>query len=332
MKIKDLPFDLKLHSLSKVMPTIYEEILGIVRRNHSRITSDVRTKISKIVDEFYGELEVNEEDTSKIPIRIDFNVWNSSPESHIGEVHTDGQSFASTKLILFKSQWSRSFAHGADSLISICALVDKILQPEEKITEINQVSWKKPMQSNISMLATSSQLSPEQMPGELAVEGSFSTSTNRNIYFYGVQDQTDPILYRAIRNPNVDIIQDFSFSDSHCYRAIVGTNDVHTTYIPSTLVELVTLAVDSSFNIQFGTRELALLASISSVRTPANFSDFVSQRPKIEVKFDIFNSKEGKSGMTLMPFDFSVSGEEGTGLFAFTTCSGVSNKVCVNHY
>lgn len=336
MKFRDLPRQIKIPLAQACLAEVPIELRDVVSRLEKDTTVEsLCVEVEKVVDRLYGDTDVDIHCTE-----VDNNsdsYLNTISKRHnrdiIEDIKTDGKSFVSGKLVLSKSDWSREFAHGADSLVQIHALIEEILASGEKITLIRDISWKKPMQSNIRMVAYDRQLNPEEIPHDITVEGSFKTSNNRTIYFYGVQDQSDPITMSQAVNPYAILKEKINFfsriidSNNHEYSIGSIDYDLPARIVPATIAELLTIAVSSSFSRQFGDRDLALAASISSVVIPEDYRSFAARTPKIKCRFNTGKTRQGKSGMSLIPCEFSIDGVEGTALMAVTRDKSIAMKV-----
>lgn len=227
----------------------------------------------------------------------------------------------------FKSGWSKKFVHGPDTMIPVTLLAEKILKPGEKLARIERISWRKPITNNAKLYLLEGK--PEQVmeEGSDLFDGTLITTTGRTLHFAAKEKEDSPVTQNAVSNP----LAQSAFCDCEdCYKRygdvhIFGlkkleniqiSSDGFYPFFPSTLCEIITLALhsvcekDQSLGKEIS---LKLLGGINNLELPETDEQLFPEGGELVIFMKPGAAKKGKSGFTIVPFEFKFPHQKGTG-------------------
>ncbi|MFA6992375.1 MAG: hypothetical protein WC269_03800 [Candidatus Gracilibacteria bacterium] len=231
--------------------------------------------------------------------------------------------FATADLNLFFS-WARSLVHGSDSLISITNLVTKILRKGEELSILKEVSWRKPMRTNITAAVYGKDIDFKLLTDleRYCVTGKFLTTEGRVLSFMGTENQNRPIKEeRFPKNPfAAAMTEGISYHDDDSEFQLMlrlrSMEDVFARRIESipglnvaTLVELITILVSCSVQIvpelgEAARRGAAIqMASVNGIPLHQDIKNLCGD---IRLGVDMEKAKTGKTGAKIIPFRCAI--------------------------
>ncbi len=128
------------------------------------------------------------------------------------EVHTVEPNLWQADTNLFTSQWSSSFAHGADTLLPAGLMLEKIFGKDEKLVTIDSLRWQKLIRENMLFTASTTPFDSKQTESSL-MTASFTTNQGRKLHVRGDGNGKE-IQGIAPRNPVAEKL--FSRSPDQC--------------------------------------------------------------------------------------------------------------------
>lgn len=270
------------------------------------------------------------------------------------EIETDGKTYARGEAPLFFTDLTRSFAHGADTIIFPAAFAEKILQPGERLTLLQEVTWKRPMKHSLYIEVREGDPLEKSKLDQCDMYGSFATSSGRVLNFSAIRDESKPIINKGKTNPYAERImcicnECFQSKEANSFEFHMGNNNMPDEAFDdleesqalkvATLLELLSKATAlASANHQAKTGSalcrLKLMGGVRNLPIPANMRVFfgktlIQTEKKLTVRLLDDQQRPGKSGMAIMPFEFQFPHQTdmGTGIIAQTN----SNELIDRH-
>ncbi|MBI2464401.1 hypothetical protein HYV57_05590 [Candidatus Peregrinibacteria bacterium] len=337
--------------------------LAEIRRIHQLVQEEIDAIFRQISVPIRANTDLcfcdaNMPDSTSKPCHDD--VWENIP-SLVCDVITDGQTSASCNTALFYTPWSNSFVHGSDSLLAVTELIRHLLQPSEAIHLMRRFTWRKPLQSNLTLSASSHDNKapslfkktrnivknrlgtqhPIPNAQDIALDGEFVTNQGRIIRVVGrlnnnaITNTThrNPFAHNTLCNcpnccqrPSSDV---YSFAlhpptAEGCFDTFAQSSPVSL----STLVEILTIALS---HIRLDSAEstvLRLLGGVNNLELPSNMSDLFKDDSRLEVKLNTPHTRLGKSGLQIIPFtyQFSHQSQPASGIIACTTSDEITSR------
>lgn len=295
----------------------------------------IRRQIQEILDKGHNKSAVDLLNLRELKKTLKQANEDAADENCLRNIETDGRTFAGGYAILTLTPWSNSFAHGSDTLVPITELVSKVLQPGEKLSTLDRVTWHKPIRTDIMIRASTSPL-PE---GEYVCDGEFSTDQGRKIFF-GCNTTEHNIRYEMPNNQYANNAvrsiyeeNDGSFTITlyptwEIYKAQLNENPSITI---STILEIMTIALDIASK-QNKTKDISrascsLVGGFRNVQMPPDIWERLSKNPKLHLKIDK-KPQEGRSGFSLYRFEcqFADLTQKGSGILAITYSQETANR------
>lgn len=258
-------------------------------------------------------------------------------------VHTDGRNFATADASMFTTPWSREFVHGADSALHIGDLASKILSPAERLTGIDRITWRKPVTTNLQLAVYARAFDKTMDMSPYSVDGELHTSEGRRLTFLGMAiPDTEIDLHMSESNPFAQLaicpcpncktqrgeLATYRVHDLHpSMKAVLDKDE---SLKMSTLLEMLTMGVAHS-QMASDPRDkrnlLKLLAGVNGLVLPQTWDELRDGKLYVELHHDA--AKIGRSGMTLIPFEYRFPHMRKTesGLVAATESITCAEKV-----
>lgn len=123
------------------------------------------------------------------------NVANDS----LGESHEVASGVWKADTELFTSEWSSSFAHGADTLLPVGLMFERLLQKGERLMKIDSLRWQKLICENMQFTARLTPFSKKETESSLMTVA-LTTDQGRMMYLKGDGNGKN-LRGRASRNP-----------------------------------------------------------------------------------------------------------------------------------
>jgi|CXWL01.1.fsa_nt_gi hypothetical protein len=257
-----------------------------------------------------------------------FQVLNPSEDLRILEI--SGHNSARAEVGFFRTPWSPNFVHGPDTMIFVTKLAEKILKPGESICALERVTWKKPIANNAILTISEIESSPFSVENGCLFDGTLSTNLGRKLHFTSKERQGSTVQ-KVVANSNPYAKQVFcscpdcykSYGDVHIFDLKPPTADTQP-YLLSTLCEIVTLALSKICHPDMSKERLdsmRLLGGIKNLELPSSAEAVFPPGGKLHVLIKPVEKKTGKSGMTLMPFEFRFPHQDqnsGSGIMAIS--------------
>lgn len=230
--------------------------------------------------------------------------------SLLKDVETDGVTHAEGTLKLFVSDWCRSFAHGADTVMHIHKLAERLLQDGESIVRVNRIRWNKPMTTNLRMSVIDASSDKVVIEGDPVSEGEFVTSDGRLLKFKGIEVPSEPInsyqpatsLASLIKSPYPTMTE----NEREYFVPPIQCSGISRSDFVSVYFDILTNAAAKSLREIVGQSSLALAASFESVDLPASPDDLFDGSKSITCRFLFDQQKVGKTGMLIIPVEFDT--------------------------
>lgn len=228
--------------------------------------------------------------------------------------------------LFFNMMRSPYFSHWADNLAPIISLAEKILKGNEKIEEIKEIRFLKPIKNNVNVFVFEEGYEDENFKKEEAsIIGKLSTSNGRILKFIVIQRNNDPIkdIRRANaindtieKNTKIEKIWDWSWqvnienSNFEDMRKILEQNIIlaHSVLVDSISVILADIFKENLLPEKME-NQLALdlyLVKLENLPIKSNVFDLLSQW--IEVK--PITSKSISSDVIFYTFEIKTSSSE----------------------
>lgn len=273
-------------------------------------------------DSYVGEMTDREEDP--------FEVY---AENVLSGLETDHNTFASAKVNLFRGGWSKHFAHGADTMMPVAILAEKVLGKGERIAVLEKVKFLKPIKTNLNVIIINGTDASRMKPkGEVVLEGSFVTNSGRKLNFIGVDDPKSPITREGEKNSLPDYFSSkFEGGDEKSgFRFAVGlpseADDFawsgairdfnkkmgHQALALSTLIDLVTIITSRA--VDMSNSRLRVVASVENLVLPENLEKFFSGfwgrgGTTLKIRQLPDEKKITKTGFELTPVEFKFGNQ-----------------------
>jgi hypothetical protein len=230
--------------------------------------------------------------------------------SLLKDVETDGRTHAEGTLKLFVSDWCRSFAHGADTVMHIHKLAERLLQDGESIVRVDRIRWNKPMTTNLRMSVIDSSSENVEINGEPVSEGEFVTSDGRLLKFKGIEVPSEPINSYQPATPLAGLIKSpyptMTENEREYLVPRILCQEIPRSDFVSVYFDILTNAAAKSLREIVGQSSLALAASFESVDLPVSPDDLFDGSKSITCRFLFDQQKVGKTGMLIIPVEFDT--------------------------
>lgn len=225
--------------------------------------------------------------------------------------------YASCEAEMFVCPTSRDFVHGPIAAYYATRLVERLLGPDEWLTEILSIRWKKPIINNLRLVVYDKAYPHSHTTEEVCIEGSFHTNEGRVLLFYGVEIASSPIVNETGYNTyTMNMLIPFHFSPNringifHILLNPIGAAasdsrlDQSKPLIIYTLLDVLSLGI-LNIRKQENGENRCLLGSVKHFRLKKGFDTQVKSGLDLEIRtYDHRIRWSQHSGLCIVPFEF----------------------------
>jgi len=339
------PFSEAIRSI--IIPLL-DRLEQLEAENKATEATEIRTRIQK-----YMALILKGDDTISLLAMVDNGLKAPSKPSfsctqengtsmNLFNIETNRKNFATAETKMFLTEWSNDFVHGPDSVLFVAKLADEILQHREEILNVPRITWKKPISGNLTLTVCDTDSTRPEKDQDVVMDGEFLTTEGRELAFWGKNIRGSKVDTLAPRNPyakaifydsplfipGISGLRSFNLMESPA--EMIDLLDSSKPLLLATLMEIITIAL---FHANEGLSDgevLKLLGGIKNLHLPRKISDIFEDRSQLDIELLENQSRQGRSGMTLIPFKFRFAHQKtfSTGVMARTSSVTLARVKC----
>lgn len=247
----------------------------------------------------------------------------------LNDVETDKETFVRGTAEMFLTEWSDKLVHGPDSISFPILLAEaNLLKPDERISELKRVTWRKPMRNNVTFAIYARAFEKKPTGADrYCMEGEFGTSEGRTLTFFGIEND-QPVARRAERNPYARSIfcrcndcHKKNGDSSHTFNLettlppdILDVMKSSSAITAATLLEIITYALVTAGIEQNAHGELTghggLLGRVSDLSIPSDIEDILRKGHVLEIRSKGRKIRTGQHGLSLQSFEYKFPHQE----------------------
>lgn len=256
-------------------------------------------------------------------LKKNINSVEIGPKNLLQHIKVQGTTHVEAETNFFKTEWSADFVHGPDTLMFILELAKSILQPGEKITEINRITFRRPITHNVRLIIedVSSPVAPGTLDGVL-IDGELVTSrSGRVLRFFAKKIPDSPVQSQIEVNPFAQSVfcgcadHHRVFGDVHSFALnpnalspeIMNSLGNVPSMLAATMADLITTALSMICHPnQHEPRpdHLRLLLGLKKLQLPEGIDALLPNDGQLVIQMRPDKTRPGKSRFLLTPFEF----------------------------